>query len=257
MTFEYFNTSSLAFGSKITAAFRQLENNMTYAINSVDAILGDLEFYQQFITKNYRVPAPIRATMAARTNELYAIVDDMNKINYLSFNDNTLFATILYYNPTNHRITRATGSTTIREGYAYVSPSPSNTKLTRTIRFSSSSTAQGNEILLFQYRVDPEGRIFLVGDLRTSLKLYPQDATQYKSLSKGDGITLPYTANDYECLCIVGHRNFLDVQVNGETIIKGDGGGAYDNINHAIIYVKKGDVVSGSAQFAFKVRYNT
>lgn len=257
MTFEFFNTSSLAFGSKLTAAFKQLNNTMMYSLENIDRVLSDLDYYQQYIEKNYRVPVPTRPQMAARTNEIFSVIDEMNPIKKLVYEDNLFKVEISFYDKKTHKITRAHGETEITEGKAFVAPSPSNSRINREIRFTDNDgKAQGSEILLFQYRIDSEGRIYLLGDLRDRLRLYPQDATQYTSLSKGSSLTFPYTATDYECLCLVGYRNNFDAQVNGSSVIKGVGGGVYDNINHAIVYVKKGDVISGTINFGFKVNYN-
>ena len=258
MSFEFFNTSSLAFGSKLTAAFKQLENSLTYSLENVDNVLSTLEYYQQYIDRNYRVPVPTRPQMAVRTNEIYAVVDEVRKIKQLEYStrDNKFKVNIVFYNSSTHKVTNAVGETTLKKGYAFVSPAPSNNRLTREIRFSSESSTQGSEILLFQYRIDSAGRIFLLGNLVESLNLYPQDATQYTSLSKSGNLTFPYTAKDYECICVVGHRNNFDAKVNGKSIIKGVGGASYTNINHAILYVKKGDVISGTINFGFRVNYN-
>ena len=256
MTFNFFNTSRLAFGSKLTAAFKQLNNMMDNSLEAVDRALSDLDYYQQYINKNYRVPAPIRPQMAVRTNEIFSVIDEMNPIKELSYDEGIFTVRMALYNNRTHRITNAYGITELTEGYAFVMPSSSNTRIDREIRFSSSNNKQGSEILLFKFRIDDEGRIFLGGDLREVLRLYPQDATQYTGLSKGSGLTLPYTAQGYECLCLLGYRNNIDVKVNGESIIRGAGGGVYDNYNHAIVYVKKGDVISGTISSGFKVNYN-
>lgn len=256
MTFEFFNTSSLAFGSKLTAAFKQLDNTMTYSLENIDRVLSDLDYYQQYIEKNYRVPSPTRPQMAVRTNEIFSVIDEMNPIKKIAYEDNLFKVNISFYDQKTHKITSAYGETSITEGYAYVAPSPSNSRIDRLIRFTETEGAQGSEILLFKYRIDGEGRIFLIGDLRDRLRLYPQDATQYTSMSKGASLTFPYTATDYECLCLVGYVNNFDVQVNGSSVIKGIGGASYTNKNHAIVYVKKGDVISGTIDFGFKVNYN-
>jgi len=256
MSFEFFNTSALAFGSKLTAAFKQLESSSIYAIDNLDRVLSDLDYYQQYIDKNYRVPVPTREGMAVRVNEIYAVVDEIAEIKKMEYSNNLLSVEVTFFNKTTNRITNAIGSTELKEGYAYVIPAPSNDRLTRNIRFSSTNDQKASEILLFAFRVDNRGRIFLKGNLTNPLKLYPQDATQYTSLSKGSNLTFPHTATEDECICVVGKRNNFDVKVNGTSVIYGVGGGAYDNINHTILYLKKGDRVSGTIDFGFKINYN-
>ena len=256
MSFDFFNTSLLAFGSKLTAAFSTLSNGAKYAVENIDKALSELEYYQQYINKNYRVPVPTRAGMAVRTNEIFDVIDEFVDIKELKYDNNLLSVEVTYFTSSTHRVTNAIGSTELKEGYAYVVPAVSNTRMTKTIRFSDTEDRKGNETLLFGFRIDDNGNIFLRGDLRSTLRLFPQDATQYTSLSKGSTITFPYTAKGYECVCCVGYNNNIDVKVNGETIIKGIGGGVYENTNHAILYLKKGDVVTGNINYGFKINYN-
>lgn len=256
MTFEFFNTSRLAFGSKLTAAFKQLNNNMFYALQNMETVLNGLNFYEQYKNRNYRAPVPTRPEAVVRVNELYALIDEIVTLQELRVVDNTFKVKTTFFTKNINRITNAIGETTLKAGYAYVTPAPSNSRMTREIRFSETNNQRGGEILLFQFRIGTGNRIYLIGNLTTPLRLYPQDATQYKSISRGNWIGLPYTAQDYECICVRGWRNNFHIMVNGETIVKGVGGGAYDNINHAILYLKKGDVVSGAAEFAFKINYN-
>lgn len=256
MSFEFFNTSRLAFGSKLTAAFQQLDNNKTYALENLNRVLSDLDYYQQYIDKNYRVPIPTREGMAVRVNELFAIIDDIVAIKKLEYDNGLLSVEITFFTKNTNKATNAIGSTELKEGYAFVMPSPSNTRLTRNIRFSANNDKTGSEVLLFEFRIGTDNHIYLKGNLTSILKLYPQDATQYRSLTRGEYITFPYTAQDYECLCVVGYDNNTYIAVNGQTIIAGGGSDKYLNRNHAILYVKKGDVVSGNINYGFKINYN-
>lgn len=256
MTFEFFNTSRLAFGSKLTAAFKQLNNNMYYALQNIQSILNDLDYYNQYNNRNYRAPVPTRPQMVARVNELFALIDDIVAVQNLKYENNLLNVKITFFTKSINRITQAVGTTSLKEGYAYVTLSPSNTRVVREIRFSSNNDQKASETLLFRFRINNSGRIFLIGNLTTFLGLYPQDATQYTSITKGVDISIPYIAQDYECVCLAGYRNNFSVYVNGEEIVKGIGGGAYDNYNHVVLYLKKGDVVSGNIRFGFKINYN-
>ena len=256
MTFEFFNTSRLAFGSKLTAAFKQLDNNLYYALQNMDNVLSALSFYDQYKNRNFRAPVPTRGQMVARVNELFALVDDMVTLQELKYEEETFSVKTTFYTKSINRITNAVGSTNLKEGFAFVTIAPSNSRMTRQIRFSSKDDKTGGEILLFGFRIDDNNNIFLKGNLTETLKLYPQDATQYISLSKGDAITLPYMAQDYECVCLYGSRNSFSVSINGTEIVKGIGGGAYDNFNHVVVYLKKGDEVTGEIASGFKINYN-
>lgn len=256
MTFEFFNTSRLAFGSKLTAAFKQLNNDLYYALQNMDSVLDALSFFDQYKNRNFRAPVPTRGQMVARVNELFALVDDMVTLQELKYEEEIFSVKTTFYTKGINRITNAVGSTSLKEGFAFVTIAPSNSRMTRQIRFSDKDDRTGAEILLFGFRINENGKIFLKGNLSENLRLYPQDATQYKTLTKGDSITLPYTAQEYECVCLCGRRNAFSVSINGTEIVKGFGGGAYDNFNHIVIYLKKGDTVTGEIQSGFKINYN-
>ena len=256
MTFEFFNTSRLAFGSKLTAAFKQLDNNLYYALQNMDNVLSALSFYDQYKNRNFRAPVPTRGQMVARVNELFALVDDMVTLQELKYEEETFSVKTTFYTKSINRITNAVGSTSLKEGFAFVTIAPSNSRMTRQIRFSSKDDKTGGEILLFGFRIDDNGNIFLKGNLTENLRLYPQDATQYVSLTKGATVSLPYVAQEYECICLYGKRNSFSVSINGTEIVKGFGGGAYDNYNHVVIYVKKGDEITGEIESGFKINYN-
>lgn len=256
MTFDFFNSSRLAFGSKITAAFNQLEKELDSALDNINSIFDDAAVYKDYINKNYVVPQPVRPAMAARVDEIYSVIDEMTVLKSVEFTDDALTIDLTYFNTAASRITKATGSTTIKEGYAFITIPRSNNELNKTIRFSEDSEPERNEILLFEYRVDEKGKVNLKGNLMPVFRFYPQDATQYKSLTRTANVAFPYTATDYECICVVGTTRYIEVFVNGVRIIRGSGSSGYDNRNHAILYLKPGDIVTGSAEFAFKVEYN-
>lgn len=256
MSFDFFNTSALAFGAKLTAAFKTLNNNMGYAIDNLNKVLGDLDYYQQYLNKNYRVPVPTRAGMAARTNEIFALIDKTVNIKHLELENGLFTVEITFFTMNTSRITDAVGSTELKEGYAFVSPTISNSRTSRNIRFSENNSPEGNEILLFGFRIDSKNNIMLKGDLRTNLMLFPQDATQYTSLTKGSNVPNPYTARDYECICCVGYENNINVKVNNQTIISGSGSEHHPQRRHCIVYLKPNDVLSGTFEQAFKINYN-
>lgn len=256
MTFDFFNSSRLAFGSKITAAFNQLEKELDSALDNINSIFDDAAVYKDYINKNYVVPQPVRPTMAARVDEIYSVIDEMTVLKSIDFTNDSLSIDLTYFNSAASRIIRATGSTTIKEGYAFITVPRSNNELDKTIRFSEDNEPERNEILLFEYRVDNNGKVNLKGNLMPIFRFYPQDATQYKSLTRNTTITLPYTATDYECVCVIGTTRYIEVFVNGIRTIRGSGSSGYDNKNHAILYLKPGDIVSGSAESAFKIGYN-
>ena len=70
MAFDFFNTSNLAFGAKLTRAFKQLNDLLDAAEEHLTVVYGDLYIYGEYIDRNYLVPVPNRpdaACQAART----------------------------------------------------------------------------------------------------------------------------------------------------------------------------------------------
>jgi len=266
MTFEFFNTSNLAFGSKLTSAFKTLDDMAQRSSNNIDILLSDLEFYEQYLDRNYRVPAPTTGTMAARTNELFNLLDEKVEIQEVDYSDGLFSFGCSWCDKNTKKITVASGTTSIKNGYAYVLPASSNTRMRRTIRFSDVADKANSEIQLFQYRINSNGNIFLIGNLIDSLDLFPQEFNQYKSLGKGSNISLPYTAKDYECIAVRAyyHSNGdddvlkdLKVAVNGKIIMNArDTFPHHLGYRHCIVYLKPNDVLTGTYGAAFKINYN-
>lgn len=252
MTFDFFNTSNLAFGSKITSAFNTLEELAADAEANLAQVFEDQEFFDQYKNRNYQVPVPLRPEAPCRTDELFNFVNDSTVIKQLEYSNNTLKVRINLFDKASNRYTIASGETTLKRGYAYVIPSISNEDASKIITFTENKDAlQG--ILLFQYRIDYANNINLIGNL-PNLQLSANEYTQYKSLSIGSNITFPYTASENECICVIGKKNNLLVKLNNRKIIEGHG---HDNVRHAILYLKEGDVVSGNLTSGFKIKYNT
>lgn len=74
MTFDFFNTSDLAFGGKLTSAFKQLFNKVEQAEDNIDSVLERQAIYSDYLFKNYIVGEPTNATNPCRTNEILNII---------------------------------------------------------------------------------------------------------------------------------------------------------------------------------------
>ena len=51
MTFDFFNTSDLAFGGKLTSAFKQLFNKCKQAEDNIDSVLEKQAIYSDYLFK--------------------------------------------------------------------------------------------------------------------------------------------------------------------------------------------------------------
>lgn len=260
MSFDFFNTSNLAFGKKLAAAFKNLDGLTREAENNLEQLYQDLRIYKQYVNRNYPIPRPAKPDMGCRTNELYDLIDERLFIfNNVSFSSNKLNIDVIIYNTDTNRITHATGNTTIKNGTCYYKESTSNNNPDTTLVFGSENVFNGGQVdnsrgtVLFSYRVDELNNLNIQGD-NSKLNVIPLDFTQYSSLAKGASITLPYTAKEPECVCIIGKMNNIQIKKNGKVICQGYG---YDNKRYCITYLKKGDKVEGSYSSAFKINYIT
>lgn len=256
MTFDFFNTSYLAFGKKLTAVFKSLLQLSNDSEKNISQIYNTLRIYNQYLDRNYKVPFPTKPTMAARTNEIYNILNSKPyTFKQITFNEEVFKVELIYYNSDTNRITNAYGSTDIKEGECRITESLSNQSPVTTLNFyeKDNNISRKKGKLLFEYRVDDAGNINLKGD-NSNLNIIPFDFTQYKSLSMGDRINFPFTAEDNCCVCCVGYDSNFQVKLNNRVITQGYGAA---NKRHCIVYLKKGDIVSGAIHWGFKINYNT
>lgn len=258
MPFNYFNPSNLAFGSKLTTAFTQLNNLADSAEENLEQVLQQQEFLDMYGDKNYPCARPTQPHNPVRSTEFFDLLNDrpiiINKLLYDS-ETKLIKCDITLFDRVTNRITRGKGETELKEGYCYVRKAVSNTSSLRELTFTEESS-YGQGIELFRFRLDSDDNLNIIGNL-TQLNLIPFDSTQYKSLSKGAtlaGDSQPYTATDYECVCIVGKHRDINVKFNGVTILAGQGNVVLRN---CILYLKPNDTISGSYSKIFKVHYNT
>lgn len=262
MGYDFFNTSSTAFGSRLTAAFLSLTKLGEDAETRLNEILENWDLYKAYIGNSYRIPKPQGLDDPVRTNEIFDIFADKPIIIHtLNYSNNKLNIKIYKFNTTNNRMTVLTGSTTKKEGYVYYDEATSNTRPNKTLRFENSSLAAGN--LLFQYRVDSNNKVNLIGQVKPQLALIPVDASHLTNVQLGsllsDG-THQYKAVDYECLLIIGKLSGTEwdtdpcirVTKNGKTILKGRG---FCSRRYCIVYAKPDDVISGIFSSIYRINY--
>lgn len=250
MSFDFFNVSHLAFGSKLTAAFKQLEKLKNEAELNLNNVLMVQDIYKEYNARNYQIPVPSGLDSPCRVDEVFQVIDAPFIIKKMEYTGGKLYVDILTFNSTTLRITCASGSTDLKEGSAYYDQSISNLVTGRDIKFVSKSKAETGT-KLFDFRIDNNGYICLEN---ISEYIEPLDYNHYSSLSNGGNVSFPYTATDYECIVAVGNDINAEIKLNGTTIL-----GYWDARNckrFVVVYMKAGDVLTGSAQLAFKVKYN-
>lgn len=258
MSFDYFNNSMLAFGAKLTRAFRTLEKLQLEAEANVEQVIEDQEIFNAFVNRNYQVPRPTKDEAPCRTDEIFDILNDkdiyLRRIEYV---DGKIKVEASIFNRANNRITKLSGSSSKKEAYVYYKSSISNQKPNGTLEFSTEEHLTDYQYL-FHYRIDSNGNIMLIGDV-SKLNLLPWDMSQYHSMSKGDILarnSAKYTAKDYEAVCIVGESNQIIVNLNGNWIFGNKEKMGYGSFRHCILYLKPDDVITGTYNKIFRINYN-
>lgn len=258
MTFNHFNPSNLAFGPKLTTAFTQLNNLADSAEENLEQIFAQQEFLEMYDNRNYPCARPTQPHNPVRSTEFYDLLNDrsiiINKLLYDQENKLIKCDVTLFDRATN-RITRGKGETELKEGHCYVKKAVSNTSSLRELTFTE-EPAYGQGIELFGFRVDKENNINIeLND--NQLHIIPFDCSQYKSLGHGEQLASTnetYVSNDYQCVCVVGNTNNIQVKLNDTIVQQGYGA---NNVRYCILYLKPDDIVSGSYSKIFKIQYNT
>lgn len=262
MSFDFFNTSYLAFGAKLTAAFNSIGQYVELANNNLNQVIKDQEIFQDYLGKNYRVPRPNKADAPCRTDELFDTMNDKRiYIRKLAVEGSNIVADIVIFNRTNNRITRCTGSTDLTTGYCFYTEATSNKKYQQELKFvDSANKVTGTQ--LFRFRKDKSGNVNILGS-GAGIELVPHDLSRYNKMSIGKTLATnnaDYTSDDYQCVCVIGWYvagstpNRLTVNLNGNWVC-GNSSDFRFNRRHCILYLKPNDVVSGIYYKIFKIEY--
>ena len=128
MSFDYFNTSYLAFGQKLYSAFATLDSLAKEAKLNIDQVMTYQSLFDDYLNKNYSVPIPQNPESPCRSDNFFDIIDDKPiYINKLTSTQDGIDVQLILVNRTNDRVTRLTGSTSLKEGYCYYkTEAPSN-----------------------------------------------------------------------------------------------------------------------------------
>ena len=121
MSYDFFNTSNLAFGAKITSAFRQLFASTQQARDNIQSVLDRQAIYSDYLFKNYIVGQPTAKTNPCRTNEILNLIKDLGFIKKLIITLNGIGENVAdsvlvdanIYNKSYNINTRITGSRTL------------------------------------------------------------------------------------------------------------------------------------------------
>lgn len=255
MTFDFFNSSNLAFGAKITGAFKQLYQLGLAADSNLERVQANAQKVNEILNRNYLVAQPTNGDRPCRTNEIFDLINDIKfRIDTLEYSNQEIKVKVHIFNTNNSRITVAEGSTQLSKGYVFYKMARSNADVYTELQFVKDAT-EGSGNLLFEYRIDDSNHININGEDVSNLGLIPCDCSQYKDISLGEVITdsSNYTAEDYECICVVGQTNNIEINLNDNLVLKGKGN---ECVRHHIMYLKPDDKVSGTFSKIIKIKYN-
>lgn len=189
MTFDFFNTSNLAFGGKLTTAFKQLFNQVEQAQDNIDSVLERQAIYSQYLFKNYIVGQPTNGSNPCRTNEILNLIKDINyigdiEITFSGDNENTTDTLVVNANVYDKSLNivskisasktltvddwhfstvlgdRALGSSNaVLRYFLFFKPATDNMSMIVNCRLSEENDIQEGEELLFKVIVNPLGVI--------------------------------------------------------------------------------------------------
>lgn len=206
MTFDFFNTSDLAFGGKLTSAFKQLFNKIEQAEDNIDSVLERQAIYSDYFFKNYIVGEPTNATNPCRTNEILNIIKNKKgNISVVLGNDanGNSIATVRanIYDFTNNIVTIIQDSFTITKEewgvevntsvagqkklfvkrYFYVKLAKDNMSMIVDVdvRTDKKTELEEDELLVFLVKVNPYGE-YVIDNVNPRFNILSGDFSSYK-----------------------------------------------------------------------------
>ena len=225
MTFDFFNTSDLAFGNKLTTAFKQLFNKREQAEDNIDSVLEKQAIYSDYFFKNYIVGEPTNATQPCRTNEILNLIKNINDaidVNILFTQDITTDNDILtinanVYDKTLNIVSKITASKSLgiddwgfngtvarRLGkmlsyYLFFVPADSNMSMITKCRLSETNNPEEGEELLFKIYIYPSLTFtkFTVSHLNKKYSIPIGNFSGYKTVSLSNLVSSNTTSPTY------------------------------------------------------------
>ena len=205
MTFDFFNTSDLAFGGKLTSAFKQLFNKCKQAEDNIDSVLEKQAIYSDYFFKNYIVGEPTNASNPCRTNEILNIIKNKKgNISVILNNDanGNSIATVRanIYDFTNNIVTIIQDSFTIakeewgvkvntsvagqkklfvkRYFYAKLAKDNMSMIVNVDVRMDKKTELEEDEFLAFIVKVNPYGE-YVIDDVNPQFNILSGDFGSY------------------------------------------------------------------------------
>lgn len=270
MPFDFFNSGYLAFGNKLTKAFKSLASMLDNVNDNVDTLANQLQYYNQFIGRNYKVPTPSGEDSPVRVNEVYSFLKVAPVvINTLKIDSGIFKVGVNIINPNSNKITYCYGETDKSEGYCYTDLSISNDNPLKDIEFKDEPETvyidedimSQSRVKLFKFVTTPSGKI-IISELSDGFQLYVGCYDDhYKSFELVDvtstlgGEELP---EDMELIITTyGAISIYDKESDTTKVLYSVGGADNTIMSSCGAYLKKGDKVQAGYDKIFQVVHNS
>ena len=276
MTYDFFNTSYLAFGAKITRAFKSLAQLFDNSNANYASIREQLAYIGKFIGRNYAVQTPNEISKPCNCDMIYkvlaknkisniyitTITDDSNNIDGIHLSLNCI-------NPKTNKPTKLEGDIRELRATVYARLSTRNNNFSGTIYYDSldtedddknynySTNVNGNLIRLFTYEYNKDESTILLYDINEDINITSSGYNRkYSSMSVVDRTSqlLNNEIKGRKMLLVVTPMTSGDVSVN----VKFAGNANATQVGQLIqssgghtgrfcfpLYLNDGDVITG------------
>lgn len=263
MSFDYFNTSYLAFGKNLSNVFRSLYKRLNGIEDNLIEIVNYFEKYKDIKDNNYIVDTPESEDKAVNCKFIYDCLNiEPWKIKNISVNNQILTVQVNILN--NYKIGICSGSTEITDGICYIDTLPtSNKTLGIEIKFIASDnedidTTLRNKVILFEYIFDENNQLSLRnvdGRFPIEISNWDKHYNNYNLELKNSLLNHP-TPRDMVLLVVTNKQSGVaNVYLNGVNYYSKPDNIGVANSTCVPIYCKKGDVVTGDIANLYQVNY--
>ena len=191
MTYDYFNTSYLAFGDKLKKAFKSLGSLLDNGYKKVDSLSSQLSFVGNYLDKNYQVVYPTGEDNPCNCETIYKLLKS-NPISNINISPYSLTVDeseelsgiqvgLTFFNPVTDKLCTASGYSTtedkeIKSGSCFLLPSVINNNFDGQILFFSKNDTiivSSTAIKLFDFDYISEEDNIMLSNISEYIELKP------------------------------------------------------------------------------------
>lgn len=189
MSFDYFNTSYLAFGNKLKKAFTSLGGLLDNGYKKADSLSTQLSFIGNYLNKNYQVADPNSWDDPCNCKTIYKLLrnNPISNINILPYSIVTdepeglkgIQVSLIFFNPITDKLCSVLGFSTtdtkeITNGICFLLPSVINNNFNGQLLFFNKNeniVVPANAIKLFDFEYIPEETNILLSNVSEYIEL--------------------------------------------------------------------------------------